>query len=252
MKRPAIAFLGGNGHASVRLEAARAAWRARGSDVDVRDFPYPAVDDFDELLARLAHELMEWGQDHPDAPVYATGIGGLVALALRARGDLLARPLILQGAVLWGLETRTFPKLMRLPGMTRLLAGAFRLDFVRSHFETKHLQRPLSSDAREQFFAGYADAARFAAWFRWLTPALLRRLERELPARPAALDRIEFWWGERDTVVGVDELRLTERALDRTFPLRSFPTWGHYPMLDEPDAWSQEVERVLETACALS
>ena len=58
-----------------------------------------------------------------------------------------------------------------------------------------------------------------------------------------------MWWGDQDHVVTVEELRLTERRLAVTFPLRRFPEWGHYPMIDRPSEWTAEVARVLAATC---
>lgn len=251
MSSPSVLLLPGNGHHPVRLEGARATLRSRGAPFELAELAYPRADSFDALLESLAVSTEAWGAGRPLAPVYATGIGGLVALSLRARGALLGRPLVLQGAVLWGLEGRLFPRVMRVGPMPRLLAAAFTLGAVRRHFARRHFLVPHDPDWTERFFAGYADAQAFADWFDWLTPRLLRELERELPRTPGALDDIEFWWGERDTVVGVEELRVSERALGTSFPLRTFPAWGHYPMCDDPEGWITEVSRVVDTAGAL-
>jgi hypothetical protein len=223
-----------------------------GEPFDLVELPYPKAPSYDALLSRLEETWACWEAEHPESPVYATGIGGLVALSLRARGALASNPLVIQGAVLWGLERRWFPRLMRLPGMPRLLVRAFRNECVRARFSRRHFLTQRDPEWSRRFFAGYGDAEAFACWVRWLTPALLRRLERELAARPGALDSLEAWWGAADSVVGVEELRVTERALGVRIPLRTFASRGHYPMIDDPKGWVAEVSRVVETAGALS
>ncbi|MEM7518065.1 MAG: hypothetical protein AAF368_14225 [Planctomycetota bacterium] len=52
--------------------------------------------------------------------------------------------------------------------------------------------------------------------------------------------------GEHDAVVGLREVRLTERALGREFPVRELAGFGHYPLLEQPGEWLREVERSLE------
>ena len=78
-------------------------------------------------------------------------------------------------------------------------------------------------------------------FFAWLTPALLRSLEQELADRPESLERIQVWWGGRDAVVDLRELDWTVSALGAAarWPLRRFPEWGHYPMIDEPGACAE-------------
>lgn len=252
MSRPAVLFLGGNGHDPVRLEAARGVLRRRGDPFDLLELPYPEARDYGHLLEQLEGCCASRDAEHPGALVYATGIGGLVALSLRARGALARNRVLIQGAVLWGLERRWFPRVMRLPGMTHLLARALASERVQARFKARHFLTDPTPEWSRRFFAGYGDAEAFACWFRWLTPTLLRRLEHELPARRGALDALEAWWGDADTVVGVEELRLTERALAVRIPLRTFAGWGHYPMIDDPESWVAEVNCVVETAGALS
>ena len=176
-----VAFLPGNGHVEERLGPARRAieTHTEGSQFELRSIHYDtSLRFFDELLDGVEADLQ--GADL----VYATGIGGLVALALRARG-FVDRPMVLQGPVLWGLETRRFPKLMRLPGMPRLLVAMLRQGFMQRRFEQKHFERPLDDGLRRAFFMGYRDARAFARWFSWLTPP------------PAARARAEAAWTER-------------------------------------------------------
>ena len=67
---------------------------------------------------------------------------------------------------------------------------------------------------------------------------------------PEALERISFWWGDKDRVVDLNELRITEETLGARFPVRTFPEWGHYPMIDDPKGWVREVKN--EVAKALT
>lgn len=182
--------------------------------------------------------------------IYATGIGGFVALSLRTRGELAATPIVLQAPILWGLEHRWMPRLMRLrPARSALrkvfAAPAFQRRFIRRYF----IRRPDDKTAAA-FFDGYARCAAAPDFFAWFSPALLRSLERNLAARPAALERIEVWWGGRDRVVTLRELEWTKRALglaDR-WPLRIFSGWGHYPMIDEPASWASALTDAVANA----
>ena len=245
MTTTGLLFLGGNGHEAVRLEPARRELARRGGPFELHDLTYARVTSFDDLLDKLVREVDRYPTT---VPLYATGIGGLVALALRARGELQRRALVLQGAVLWGLERRWFPRFMRIGPAPRLLPVLFRSRRFQERFAAKHFRKRPDPELLRGFFEGYGDGAAFAAWFRWLTPQLLRDLERELGANPGALAGLECWWGERDSVVGLEELRVTERALGVELPLRTFPEWGHYPMIDDPAGWVSEVSRVVETA----
>src|SRR2546428_8351068 len=96
---------------------------------------------------------------------------------------------------------------------------------------------------RDDFFEGYARCAAFSDLFAWFTPSLLRCLEGRLAARPESVRDVTVWWGARDRVVTPRELRWTEQALGTSWPLSVFPDWGHYPMIDAPQAWAQALAR---------
>ena len=233
-----VAFLGGNGHSAARLAAA---CRYLPAEIALDDVPYPGFEDrpraasFEDFLETIAASL----QSLSPALVYATGIGGLFALSLRARGELAGIPLLLQGAVLWGLERRFMPKMMRFrPAQAALLrvfsTKAFQRRFIRKYFTP-------DAGTAAAFFDGYARCTAAPDFFAWLNPARLRSLERDFAARPEALEWIQVWWGGRDRVVSLQELEWTKAALEigERWPVRIFPEWGHYPMIDEPEAWAK-------------
>ena len=139
------------------------------------------------------------------------------------------------------------PKVMRLGlarfALNRLFASApFQSHFVSKYFT--HLPEP---DMVRAFFDGYARCAAAPDLFAWLSPDLLRSLERDLAARPEALDGIEIWWGGQDRVVTLQELSWTRESLGlgERWPVRVFPEWGHYPMIDDPEGWTEELVRVV-------
>jgi pimeloyl-ACP methyl ester carboxylesterase len=233
--------MGGNGHCSARLALARPALAAAG--MEIVDVAYPGFEgrprakDLDGFLGGLSAQATAAGGN--GGLVYATGIGGLVSLCLRARGELLDVPLLLQAPVLWGLQRRLMPRLMRYAPVrgaaTRLFASApFQRGFVRRYFT-----RPPPREMQAAFFEGYAGCAAFADLFEWFGPSLLRHLEMDLAGRPEAARRVSVWWGGRDRVVTSDELRWTEAALRTAWPLRVFPDWGHYPMIDDAEGWAR-------------
>lgn len=238
--RPVVRVLPGNGHVEERLDAARAAAAALPRPFRIESVHYEtSVRTFDALLDGVEADLADADL------VYATGIGGLVHLALLARGTTRRRA-IWQGPVLWGLESRRFPKIMRLPLMPRALTLALKTGPIRRRFERKHFLRPLDPALRSAFFDGYADARAFARWFGWLTPSLLRDLEPRLRGRQDLVDTVRVWWGSEDHVVTTEELRITERALGLDFDLEVKEGWAHYPMIDDPSAWVRDVAAVLD------
>jgi pimeloyl-ACP methyl ester carboxylesterase len=240
METPArVLFLGGNGHCAARLAAAR---RFLPQWVALDEVPYPGFEgrpraaSFTDFHGRITDA-------HGPSPtlVYGTGIGGLLALCLRARGELIGTPLLLQGPVLWGLERRWMPRVMRFRPVQAALLWVFATAAFQRRFVRKYFTHPPEVETIRAFFDGYARCRAAPDLFAWLNPALLRTLERDFAARPEALEKIQVWWGGRDRVVNLQELAWTKAALgigDR-WPVRVFPDWGHYPQIDEPEAWAR-------------
>jgi pimeloyl-ACP methyl ester carboxylesterase len=253
-----LLYLGGNGHCTARLAPARTAL-ARLTDetplasFDLVEAPYPGFEgrprahDLEQFLNALSASIEAAGGRAKTAILYGTGIGGLFALCLRARGEWMETPLLLQAPVLWGLEHRLMPRVMRFAPARRVLGFLFASAWFQRHFAARQFERPLAPEARDAFFAGYASCAALPDLFAWVTPRLLRRLEVQFAAHPEALRRIECWWGGRDRVVSLQELAWTEKALGTRWPVRTFPHWGHYPMIDEPEEWVRALSDVLAT-----
>lgn len=239
---------GGNGHAAVRLEAVRAALASRPGSPELVDVPYPGFEGRPRAptLEAFLDNLEATCRAQPRAPAaaVASGIGALVALCLRARGGLDV-PLIFQGPVLWGLERRTFPAIMRLPMAQNLLSYAFTRPWFQDRFVRAQFLEPLDDWVRARFFEGYAQCSAFGDLFRWFTPAALLRLKQEFAERPGALDGVTVWIGGRDHVVDRSEVQATERALAVRWPAVEFPTWGHYPMIDVPGEWADALRDAL-------
>ncbi len=248
-----ILHFGGNGHASIRLGPAREAMARRCPGLELADVAYPGFEGrpgsasrvaFFDALARSIREV-----PGPPAGAVASGIGALIALGLRARGELAGVPLVFGGPVLWGLETRAFPRVMRrLPAARGLLRVAFATPLFRRRFARKHFEVPPGPAFLAGFFEGYARCSAFGDFFDWFSPAWLRELEGEFARRPEALGRVTIWVGGRDHVVGLDDVRATARALGVAWPVERFEGWGHYPMIDVPEEWADALCRTLAPA----
>lgn len=245
-----VVFFGGNGHARARLQPARAALErvtAAGTirPFDIVEVPYPGFEgrpraaDAREFLAALARAVAGPSEGQ-DAIIYATGIGALFAVTLRAHDQLGRRPLVLQGPVLWGLERRWMPRIARA-GLAPVIPLLFRRRAFQRHFMRRHFRAAPAPELQSAFFDGYRRCAATADLFRWCGPAWLRDVEKAVRERPGALFGVEVWWGGRDRVVGPDETRWTEAALGVRWPQRTFPLWGHYPMIEDPEGWVQAV-----------
>lgn len=238
---PNVVFLGGNGHSASRLSLAIPALSGVPENLTFHlvSIAYPGFESaprsvsLDDFLATLSREITS----HAPSLLYATGIGGLIGLCLRARGHLVDLPFLLQAPVLWGLEHRLMPRFLRL-GLARVVLGRlFSRAFFRRWFSRQFFVKPPDPGLLAAFFKGYEDCPAAADFFAWFTPALLRRLESDFRVHPSWMANIRVWWGERDRVVTTKELTWTEQALGVAWPLRSFPEWGHYPMIDDPEGW---------------
>jgi pimeloyl-ACP methyl ester carboxylesterase len=237
----AVLFFGGNGHSSARLAAVRQLLDAEPEPaLQLLDAEYPGFDGrprvatLDAFLDALASRI----EGTPDvAQLHGTGIGGLLLLCLRSRGIALGERIVLHAPVLWGLEHRLMPRVLRIGPLRHLLGPIMASRVYQRRFVAKQFTQPLDPTMRQAFFEGYARCTALPDFFDWLTPSLLRQLEARFAQRRDALENVRVWWGERDCVVSLAELELTEQALGVHWPLRRFPGWGHYPMIEQPRQW---------------
>ncbi len=247
-----IVFVGGNGHCTERLDRARAALGRRHRPLALAEALYPGFEDRPraaDLEAFLAavHASVAAAATGDDPPLlYGTGIGGLLLLCLRSRGHWTTSPLLLQAPILWGLERRRLPALMRFAPLRKTLGALFAAPPFQAWFARRYFMRSLARSERTAFFRGYARCSALPDLFAWLGPPLLRHLEKAFEARPEGLERISIWWGGRDRVVGLDELRATEAALGVRWPVTTFSDWGHYPMIDAPEEWTAAIAAFLD------
>jgi pimeloyl-ACP methyl ester carboxylesterase len=250
-----VEHFGGNGHCDARVEGVVRALERTGGAIRLRDVSYPGFEgrppaaSLDEFLDGIAAARAD--ATPPASAVAASGIGALIALTLRARGRL-EEPLFLQAPVLWGLERRRMPRVMRWRFPRALLTGLFRVPAFQRRFARKQFRAEPSPEFLSRFFAGYARCRAFGSLFTWFTPEHLRTLEGLFRAHPERLGRVEVWWGGHDAVVSEAELDATAAALGVRWPLRRVPDWGHYPMIDDPDGWVEVLRDALATARPLS
>jgi pimeloyl-ACP methyl ester carboxylesterase len=242
-----ILHFGGNGHSEVRLRRAREAMSHLDDRFELVDVPYPGF----ENRARSANlnqflaDLEQFVAQQPHVCVIASGIGALIALSLRAQGGLLGSPMIFQGPVLWGLEHRWMPRVMRWQFPRFLLKKLFTLERFQDRFVGKQFQRVVEPEFADSFFQGYADCTAFGDLFDWFTPQWLRQLELAFQANPDALNHITVWICGADKVVGRFEIEMTSQRLPISWPIVEFPTWGHYPAIDAPEEWAKALKNAL-------
>ena len=247
MTRP-ILHLGGNGHASARLDRARVALAARCPMIELVDLAYPgfegrprarSLDNFldatsrlaDPRLARAPHRGLRLRDRRPDRPRLARPGGSWPALPAGLRG---AGPLGPGDPDLPPRLMRIVPARPRPCSAPRSASGYFRRRFARKHFDVG--ARPGHPGRVLRRLSPLLGLRRLLP--PGSDPGYLRTLERDFALRPEALERITVWVGGLDRVVGLAEVRATERALGVRLPAVEFAGWGHYPMIDVPEEWA--------------
>lgn len=162
-----------------------------------------------------------------------TGIGGTLLLEMLQQQPATLDGLILHAPVGTRLDTRRFPRLMRLPAMTRVVQYSFSSALTRPLVRRLLFHRPLPIDYTQRFFDEYRRCRVFGQMFRIITPdwfAGLRPL-----ALPAAL-----LWGEQERILRVDQLDDYRRLLPN-HRVRVVPAWDHFPMIETPAQFMHEV-----------
>ncbi len=179
--------------------------------------------------ARWLHE--EIASEKRPLLLLGTGIGGSIALEYAQHYPLDG--LILHAPVGTRLDTRFFPRLMRLPGMAKLGQWAFSTPLLRPLWQRLLFSQPLPQQVTTRFFNEYRQCQVFGQMFTLITAewwASLRPLD-----MPAAL-----LWGEDERVLSVDQLEDYKALLPRHV-VRIVPGWDHFPMLEQPAAYAAEV-----------
>ena len=142
-----------------------------GGPFALSDVPYPGFEgrpraaDWDGFLATVSQGISAHQEQKGSCTLYGMGIGALILLALRGRGECQDVPCVFQGPVLWGLEHRLFPRLMRVGPTPRLLPLVFQSRVFQGAFVRKYLTRPPSPTLRRAFFAGYAQCSALPDFF---------------------------------------------------------------------------------------
>jgi pimeloyl-ACP methyl ester carboxylesterase len=161
------------------------------------------------------------------------GIGGSIALELAQHEEAGLDGLILHAPVGTRLERRLFPRLMALPGARRLGQWLFSARLVRPLFKRLLFSRPVPAAYLDRFFEEYRHCAVFGQMFELISPAWFKSLH---PVRlPTAL-----LWGEQERLLKVDQLD-DYRALCPNALVRIVPNWGHFPMIEQPEAYAREI-----------
>jgi len=192
--------------------------------------PLGRVDDLDALADALATEVRS-----VEGPriLLGHGIGGSVALHLLGRDPAVADGLILHAPVGTRLDTRWFPRLMRPSWIRNLVPRVIANPLARPILRRLAL-RQVDPDVADRVLAAYGRAEAFGKMFEWLTAEWFDGLpvQADLPAI--------VLWGQRDGVLDADQRGDYHRLLPRAREV-TVPDWGHFPMLDRPEAYARTI-----------
>jgi pimeloyl-ACP methyl ester carboxylesterase len=167
------------------------------------------------------------------------GIGGSLALEFAQHFAADIDGLILHAPVGARLESRLFPRLMRLPGARALGQWLFSARLTRPLFKRLLFSHPVPPAYVDRFFDEYRRCAVFGQMFELITPAWFNSL------RPVDLPAA-LLWGERERILAVDQLNDYRALLPHHFS-RTIPTWDHFPMIEQPEAYAAEMVDLAQT-----
>ncbi len=193
----------------------------------------PALRTLADYAARLRDDVLA-----VPAPrvLLGHGIGGSLALEYGQHYASDLAGLVLHAPVGADLDTRLFPRLMKLPGMTALGQAVFA-----SRLARPALRRLLFSEAvprayLDRFFEEYRHCSVFgqmfelitADWFAGLAPV-------DVPA--------VLLWGEAERVLRVEQAEAFRRILPRS-RIERVARWDHFPMVEQPRAYAAALDRL--------
>lgn len=196
----------------------------------------PALPDLQSLgdYARYLHSLIH---NFPRPLVLlGHGIGGSIVLEYAQHYALTLDALILHAPVGTRLNTRLFPRLMRLPGMRRLGQQVFASPLSRPVLKRLLFSEPVPPAYLDRFFGEYGQCQVFGQMFDLITADWFAGLH---PVGcPAAL-----LWGEQERVLSVDQLADYQALLPQAIT-HTVPGWDHFPMIEQPQAYAAELDRL--------
>jgi pimeloyl-ACP methyl ester carboxylesterase len=198
------------------------------------DKPLSTLADYVAHLDKLVQEL-----PHPRV-ILGTGIGGSLILEYLQYHSQEVDAVILHAPVGAHLEKRLFPRLLKLPGMARLIQNLISARLLRPLLQRLFFQEPeqLPTDFLNRFFSNYGRCSAFALMFEWLTPRWWAELRpNDIPAA--------LLWGGRERMLKPEHTQEFLKKLPQA-SVRIVSDWDHFPMIEQPHEFCAEVELLLK------
>lgn len=192
----------------------------------------PALKTMRDYAAYMHNIVMQ--EQHP-VILLGTGIGGSMIMEYVQHYPESIDGVILHAPVGTRLDTRRFPWLMSLPGARSFGQWLFSSPLARPLFKrllfVDYTQIP--PDYLNRFFNEYRQAQAFSQMFDIITAEWYNALQ---PSDvPAAL-----LWGEDERVLDVDHVE-DYKALMTNHIVHIVPGWDHFPMIEQPEAYTNEI-----------
>lgn len=242
-----LILLHGNGGGAARFERLGAHWPA-GLQVVAPELPGfgarggERVEDL--TMDDYAREVVAFVRTCPRPRVLlGHGIGGSFALAALQLDADLVDGVVLHAPVGADLDTRRFPKLMRPRWVRRLVQWGLSSRWSRPWLRRRLFVEPsaLPAGVEARFFADYRRCSAFGHVFDLITADWFRSL-RPVPV-PAVL-----LWGLGERVLAPSQAQRFLEPLPRA-SLRTVEGWGHFPMLESPGSYAEEVAETVRSLC---
>ena len=170
------------------------------------------------------------------------GVGGAVALDLLARDPSQVDALILHAPVGTRLDTRLFPRVMSTRPVQRTVQQVIASPVTRPVLRRLAL-REVPRETADRTLAAYGRCEAFGRLFDWLDSDWFDALP-PLTALPAVV-----LWGEQDRVLDAEQRGDYQRLLPTAREV-VVPGWGHFPMLDRPEAYARTLMELVRTLLA--
>lgn len=200
----------------------------------------PALRTVADYADRVAEHVIEAG---PGTVLLGHGIGGSFALDLASRRPELLGGLILHAPVAASLDTRWFPRLMSTPVARRAVQRLIAARPLRPAWRRLFFPHGAPRDALDGFFEEYRTCAAFGDMFEIIDAAWFDGLE---PVRgvPSVL-----LWGADDRVLRsgqTDDVRAKVPEADVVVR----DGWDHFPMIEQPEEYADEIASIARRLAA--
>lgn len=170
------------------------------------------------------------------------GIGGTLVVQLCQEYSDTVDGIILHAPVGAFLDRRLLPKIMLLPGMSRVGKAVFTNPLLRSYFIRKLFAKPVPAGYLDEFFREYERCTVFEEMFHLITHEWFAAL------RPANVPAC-ILWGQHDRVLSSDHAGEFQKLFPQS-TVKIVPEWTHWPMIEDPEDYAHVIMKISKELAA--